>query len=300
MITKQHSHYLKFLAQGYNILLISNRSVKEYDEVKDYFDLGCQRNQTQVELDNLTFTLMNNNIDIVLFDFTDDNDLAQNFYDAILNYNKRIIVIGIVKDNKDSFSLVKKLDHFLIETFTKEELKDKILTTLSVYYTVKSVSMRDIKIQTGSSEISNELDEFFDMYEGSSLFIVDELVELNNALKSGELSLELLSTISSKISEIAVIFDANEEISIASEIFRELALYLDKLDISTIEPSSLHAFNYLCAIIDDTNKTLMDMFVDRLFKDVYIFKDSLKNNINFLEDALSANKEEDESELEFF
>lgn len=300
MITKQHSHYLKFLAQGYNVLLISNRNIEQFNEIQHYFDFASQRSLTQTELDNLTFTLMQNNIDIVMFDFIDNNDLTDNFYEAIENYNDRIVVIGIINDEQDSLKLIKKLDHFLFDSFTKEELKDEVLTILSVYYAIKSVSIRDVKIQTGSLELVDELDEFFDMYEGSSLFIVDELIELNNSLKSGELSVELLQDISAKIDEIANIFESNKEISDVANIFKSLATYLKDLDLATIEPKSLHAFNYLCAIIDDTNTNLMDMFVDRLFKDVYIFEHSLENNIKFMKNALSSVNEDDESELEFF
>jgi hypothetical protein len=43
----------------------------------------------------------------------------------------------------------------------------------------------------------------------------------------------------------------------------------------------------------------MDMFVDRIFKDVYIFEYSLHNNYEFMKNKLSGNSE-DESELEFF
>jgi len=74
---------------------------------------------------------------------------------------------------------------------------------------------------------------------------------------------------------------------------------LNTLDLSLIEPSSLHAFDYLCAIIDDTNAYMMEMFVDRVFKDVYIFQHSFENNLRFMKDAIMLN-ENDESELEFF
>jgi len=45
----------------------------------------------------------------------------------------------------------------------------------------------------------------------------------------------------------------------------------------------------------------MDMFVDRIFRDVYLFKDSLDNNMKFMKSKLEGKSEdEDESELEFF
>ena len=300
MTTKQHSHYLKFLSQGYNILLLSDKNIEYFDNISADFDSANQRNLTQIELDNLTFTLMNNNIDIVLLDFTQSNDLLDSFCESILSYNERIVLLGIVKDDIKSLSDIKKMDEFILESFTLEELKDKIFKILSIYYTVKSISRRDVNIGTGSSELSSDLDEFFDMYEGSSLFIVDELMEMSQALHSGELSPKLISNIADKILEIAHIFNSNEEIKDVYPIFNDFAKFLNGLDLGTIEPSSLHAFDYLAAIIDDTNTNLMDMFVDRLFKDVYIFEHSLENNIKFMKNALTPDTNNDESELEFF
>jgi len=301
MTTKQHSHYLKFLAQGYNILLLSDKSIENFNEITDCFDTANQRNLTQIELDNLTFTLMNNNIDIVLLDLSEKNNLSDAFYEAISSYNKRIVLIGIVDYAVESLHLIKKLDEFIFTDCSIEELKDKIFKILSVYYTIKSVSRRDVNIDTGSSELSNDLDEFFDMYEGSSLFIVDELMEMNHSLRSGELSPELINNIAEKIEEISNIFNSNKEIHDVAPIFNDFAKYLQNLDLATIQPSSFQAFDYLVAIIDDTNTNLMDMFVDRLFKDVYIFEHSLENNIAFMKNALTPNEEEvDESELEFF
>lgn len=300
MTTKQHSHYLKFLSQGYNILLLSDRNIEYFDIISSDFDSANQRNLTQTELDNLTFTLMNNNIDIVLLDLSNNNNLSDSFFESILSYNDRIVIIGIVEDEIESLTTINKLDEFLFKSFTLEELKDKIFKILSIYYTVKSISRRDVNIGTGSAELSSDLDEFFDMYEGSSLFIVDELMEMSLALHSGELSPKLISNIADKILEIAHIFNSNEEIKDVYPIFKDFSNFLKDLNLATIEPSSLHAFDYLAAIIDDTNTNLMDMFVDRLFKDVYIFEHSLENNIKFMKNALSSETNNDESELEFF
>ena len=300
MTTKQHSHYLKYLAQGHNILLLNDKYIEHFDTISTDFDSANQRNLTQTELDNLTITLMNNNIDIVLLDFSEKNNLSNSFYESILAYNNRIVLIGIVKDEMESVEIIKKMDEFLFESFTLEELKDKIFKILSIYYTVKSISRRDVNIVSGSSEITTNLDEFFDMYEGSSLFIVDELMEMNQALHSGELSSELINNISDKILEIANIFNYNDDIKGVSHIFNDFAQYLKNLDLENIKPSSFHAFDYLAAIIDDTNTSLMDMFVDRLFKDVYIFEHSLENNIQFMKNALTPTSQIDESELEFF
>jgi len=303
MITKNHSHYLKFLAQGYNTLLVSSSHYSSYDEATEFFDASIQRNMSNEELDNLSLSLMNNHIDIAVLDFTTDEKLALKFYEKIRVYEARIVVIAILPHaSKESmWKLIDKFDGALFEGFDKYQLKDKLFAQLSLFYTVRSVGRRDVKIDSGLSAMEVSLEEFFDMYEGSSLFIVDELMELNKSLKSGDLNPQLIEKISQKLLEISDNFAKNSEISDLSPIFKDFSEYLIDLDFATIKPESLYAFDYVCAIIDDTNAYIMDMFVDRVFKDTYIVKHSLENNITFMKNSLESTEEsKDESELEFF
>jgi len=301
MITENHSNYLKFLAQGYNTLLVSSKHYSAYDEAAEFFDTSIQRNMMSEELDNLTLSLINNHIDIVILDFTQDETLAMQFYKKIKEYESRIVVIAILSHANitNMYDLIDQFDSILFEGFNIYQLKDKLFTQLSLFYTIKSVGRRDVKIDSGSSEMEYTLEEFFDMYEGSSLFIVDELMALNKSLKSGDLNPQLIEKIAQKLLEISDTFSKNSEISDLSPIFKELSEYLSELDFSMIRPESLYAFDYICAIIDDTNAYIMDMFVDRVFKDTYIIKHSLENNIKFMKNSLES-VDEDESELEFF
>ena len=302
MITKQHSHYLKFLAQGYKTLLISSENYSAYDHVGQYFDLSIQRDLSETELDNAVVTLMNNHIDIVLLDFTTNPTLAASFFEKFQAYESRLVVMGIFQNQslECDKKLFVKLDAMLFKDFEVEQLKGKLFKELSLFYTIKSVSRRDNKIDAGRHETDMSLDEFFDIYEGSSLFIVDELISLNKSLKSGELSSELIRAIVERLLEIADTFGRNPQTADLDNVFKDFALYLKDLDFSKIEPKYLYALDYICAIIDDTNEYIMDMFVDRVFKDTYIVQHSLENNIEFIKNILSTQKSEDKSELEFF
>jgi transcriptional regulator of heat shock response len=301
MITKQHSHYLKFLAKGHNFLLLSDRHFEQFDKITDEFSLGIQRVLNEDELDNLTNTLMQNNLDIVIIDFYTNSELAIKMYQYIRKYNDRVVIIGILNEDKleNVSHLLNKLDGLLFDGFTLEELKDKLFINLSIFYAIKAIGVRDMKIISGSSTSNDELDSFFDMYEGQLLFIVDELIELNKSLKAGELSPDILNTVADKMLSLSEIFSREDKISDVVEVFENFAQFLRSLDLSKIDPSSLHAFDYMCAIIDDTNTYMMEMFVDRVFRDVYIFHHSFDNNLRFMKDAISLN-EEDDSELEFF
>ena len=99
---------------------------------------------------------------------------------------------------------------------------------------------------------------------------------------------------------MANIFSKSEQTSSVTPIYKELATYLRELDLESINPENIKGFSYLSAILQDVSIYLMDMFVDRIFKDVYIFEHSLENNIDFLKNELRGSGEEDAGELEFF
>ncbi len=301
MTTKQHSHYLPFLAQNYNILLFSNKSYREYESIKSFFAGAFQRNMEDAELENVNITLMANKIDIILLDATDDKAQANRFYNAVSEYSHRIVVISIINEpiESDVVDLIKVSDNIVFDTFTSEELKDKFVQVLSVFYTIISIGRREVNLKSGSSDV-NVLGNFLDSYEGSSLFIVDELIELNQRLKAGELSKELLAEIGKKVLEISEIFSKHTLLAGVSPVFKGLGEFLIDLDFSTLKPSGLKGFDYLSEIINDCNKNLMDMFVDRIFQDIYIFEYSLKNNIEFMKNTLFLDETEDNSELDFF
>ena len=301
MTTKQYSHYLPFLAQNYTILFLSNKSNAAYDEAKTFFASGIQRNMQNSELENIAITLMSNKIDIVLLDATEDIAQARKFYDAIHAYNDRIVIISMIHHEiqSDTADIIRISDAVLFENCSYEELKGKLVQILSVFYTIISIGRREVNLKSGSSDVTMLVD-FLDFYQGSSLFIVDELIELNQRLKAGELSKELLSEIGGKILDISEIFSKHTLFVRVAPTFKDLGNFLNKLDFSAIQPNGLKAFDYLSEIIDDLNKNMMDIFVDRIFQDVHVFEDSLQNNIEFMKSNLFSTVDDDESELDFF
>jgi hypothetical protein len=301
MTTKKHSHYLQFLAQNYHILLLSNKNYPVYDKAQKFFASATQRNLLDDELDNLNNTLLKHKIEVVILDATEDAAQAKRFYHALMSYNSRMVVLTIINKsvNADVLDLIEVSDNIVFEECTYEQLKGRLVQTLSVFYAILSIGRRDISIQSGSANVS-ALVNFLDLYEGSSLFIVDDLVELNQRLKAGELSRELLDEIGKKCFEIADIFSKHPLTETASSSFKELGDFLIHLELSSITPTALKAFDYLYEIISDLNKNLMDMFVDRIIQDVYVFEHSLENNIEFMKINLFPGDAPDTSELDFF
>ena len=149
------------------------------------------------------------------------------------------------------------------------------------------------------TENQESIVEFLDTYEGSSLFISDELLEILKELDSGVLSHETLQRVAVELKEVGNIFDAFDNTKSVVPIYKDLANYLNTLDVGEIKAQNIKGFDYLSDILSDVSVYLIDMFVERIFRDVYIFKDSLRNNIEFMKRTLEG-IEDDESELDFF
>ena len=119
------------------------------------------------------------------------------------------------------------------------------------------------------------------------------------AINNGNLSHDFFINISQKLDEVSDVFSKTKETNSVSVVFLELSDYLKKLNLEDIKPKNLQAFDYLSNILSDVSMYLLDMFVDRIFKDVYLFKDSLQNNVEFMKNALEG-VEENEGKLDFF
>lgn len=295
---KTFSKYLPFLASENNILLLSDKSYKEYDGVCELFNDAIHRAMVKEELENINATLSHHLINIVLLDSDCGIEITRKFFDAIKAYDLKILIILIATlDAKNEIMpLIKDADATLFAPFTQEELNDKLFANLGLFYIVRSIGKRDIRLKKSSKQLET-LSVFLDKYEGSSLFIVDELNEISEALKAGELSKELLERIIKIMDDISLIFEKNSEVSSAAPVIKELTSFLNNLEIETLKPSALKAFDYLAATVDDIGHILTDMFVDRIIGDVYVFRDSLKSNIEFMESAFFS--KEDDGDLEF-
>ena len=299
-MSKNYNDYLEFLAAEYNILYIGNESVHVYNKISAYFMSSVKRNIDQAELNNLNLTLSKHNINIVILDTQNcDETLIEDFYKEIRKYDEEISIMLLYnhKKYKEFFEIVPFVDITLNLPIDDKIFYKRVFTLLSTSYAMKSIGRREIVLKRDNVN-EEAIDKFFDVYEGSSLFISDELADIVDALESGVLSKELFDLIALKLIEIEDIFLQTQQTASVAPIFKELAEYLKTLDFNTIEPQNLNAFNYLSDIINDISVYLMDMFVDRIFKDVYVFEHSLKSNIEFMKTTL--NGVEEDSELDFF
>ncbi len=146
------------------------------------------------------------------------------------------------------------------------------------------------------------IDEFLDKYSGSIMFINDDLNENLEKLKDLDISKETFKSLSTNLTQLALVFQKDKKLEHISELFLEFGQFLEHLDFEMIEPANYSAFDLLTTIIEDLRMYINNMFVSKILKDVYIFEDSMQNNINYFEAKLFGFEidEDDDEDLEFF
>ncbi|NQY93266.1 MAG: hypothetical protein HRT43_03790, partial [Campylobacteraceae bacterium] len=207
-----------------------------------------------------------------------------------------IIIILVLESHNfgKHIDTINKVDFVLTDPFTKEELLKKLFASLSENAMIKTT----VKVQNEKTE---NVEVFLDTFEGEILFLNEELKDYITQFDNGELSHELLCEVAEKMKEVAVVFSRHNYTKRVSPIFTQFAAYLDLLDIQKVNIENIEGFIFLARIIDDIQNYLFEYFVSRIFVDVYVFEDSLKNSIKFMQDRLeTTDTSHDHSELNFF
>jgi len=289
-----YEKYLQFLAVEHTLVYVGDRSFELYDKISDSF-FSSQKIDANAKNLDIIYEL---NPTLVIINIIDEG-LANTFVDHLKKNNKNMLIFLLFdyENNQNILKTVSLADvvaHYLIEdgVFYK-----KLFGLLSLKYALKSIKRRALMFRHNNIKNENTLSEFFDIYEGSSLFLSDDLNQKIDELKAGKLSSDFLSEIVGLLKNIADIFSKKEELLPAVGVFEELISFLDDIDINTIEPKNLQGFTYLAEILYDIQIYMLDIFVDRIFKDVRLFKNSLKSNIIFMKNIFLG--QNNEGKLEF-
>ncbi|WP_456323915.1 hypothetical protein [Hydrogenimonas sp.] len=298
---RDYSIYLQFLASKFNVLYIGKESEDIYDETAACFMSSSKVDINSHILQKTEAILTKRHIKIVVIDVKDNNELAIDFYERIKAFDDEILILLMFnpKEYKKLFTIVPLVDATVSYPVDRNIFHKRLFTLLSSYYAMNSIGRREIVLKQDNVVQEESIDRFFDTYEGSSLFIADDLIEMVNALKAGNISHQFMVNIAEQLDKVADIFSKAEQTKSVTSIYEDLASYLRDLDLEAIEPQNLKGFTYLSEILSDVSVYLMDMFVDRIFKDVYVFEYSLKNNIEFMQNQLQGTKEES-GEIDFF
>jgi len=142
-------------------------------------------------------------------------------------------------------------------------------------------------------------EEFLDTYEGEIMFVCEDLGDFVDAIDKKMIDRALLNEISQKVEEVSEVFLSSTYTQHVAPIFLELANFLKVCEVENYSVEH-EGYIYLARIVEDMKMYVDEYFVQRQFSDVYVFQDSLKNSIEFMERAFAGEKEEDLSEVEFF
>ncbi len=301
-MSKDYSKYLRVLAAEHNILYIGKDSEEVYDKTSSYFKTSSKIDINEKMLEKITSTLIKRHITVVVIDVQNNNELSVDFYKKIRAFNEEIPILLMFnpKEYRKLFEIVPLVDATVSYPIDRDIFHKKLFTVLSQIYTINSIGQREIVLQEKNTiEEVSSIDIFFDKYEGSSLFIADDLKDIVDALNAGNLTHPFLSNIAQRLDDVAEIFSKAEQTRSVTPIYEDLASYLRGLDLEKIEPQNLKGFSYLTDILNDVSAYLMNMFVDRIFKDVQLFEYSLQDNIKFMKNQLQGS-ENSEGEVDFF
>jgi len=301
-MSKDYSKYIQFLAAEYNVLYVGKESIDVFDTIESYFKSSSKIEMSSALLEQFTSTLSKCHINLVIFDVEDNNEMVFDFYNIVQSFDENILVLLMFnpKEYRKVFDVVPLVDATLSYPFSDALFYKRLFMLLSSEYALRSIGRREVVLKNSKDINEDALDEFFDIYEGSSLFIADELAGMAAALNDGNLSKNFLINIANKLEEVADIFSKTAKTEQITPIYKELAEYLRSIDLSSLEASTLKGFDSLAEILNDISVYLMDMFVDRIFKDVNIYKDSLQSNIDYMKSIFDDGCEEESGELDFF
>lgn len=293
--------YLQLLADDKNLIIYSNDSINAYAEIFDKFHTFTTMTISDYTINNISSTLIENRIDIVIvFDCAN----AQKNKQLITNikaYNSNIDIIFIAKQISPELTQdLNGVDSVLFSPVSLDHLWRACFGVLSSLYTLKNIANTEKSITKIQKPINkDDFEEFLDTWEGKIMFLSQDIDELVSKLDSGELSNELILECAKKIDEVEEIFRTRSYTKKIAPIFSEFSGYLKFLKVEAIDSKNIEGFEYLARIMEDINVYIVEYFVDRIFKDVYVFQDSLLSNINFMENKLVGSTE-DNSELHFF
>lgn len=299
-MSKKANKYLEYLANSEKLLYIGKENIPTVLNDVEAFSEIVRVTSNETVLDDINMILLKHEIHVVILDAQDNNKNCISFYKKIDTFDENILIMLMI-DPQNCASMIElfpKVDMIVSNGIDEELLEKKLFNLLSPIYTKNCLLSETMK--THKHELEKEsISEFLDTYEGSSLFISDELLTILKELDSGVLSKNTLMKIVEELNEVADIFNAIEKTRSVVPIYKELASFLKELDLDTIEAKNIKGFEFLSDILSDIGVYLIDMFVERIFNDVYVFKDSLKNNIDYMKNSING-VEENDGELDFF
>lgn len=303
-----------FLDEFFSLIKVAgdgNEAWKVYRQ--EHFDLVI----SDIEMPNTNGVMLSkgikarnqNQVIIISSAYTDEKYLVELINIGIDGFLKKPVNIDeLYKTIIKALTLVQlrsEVSRVKFKTITQEITQKKIPITKSPYQ--KAVEQKE------TNEVKTSVKEFMDKIKAQDPESYDFLIKqketlfdiLNDMVDNYELfgyrnykdieSYELLMSNIFKLYSTLEFFDKVQKTAV--EILR-LANILKDIDIDNLSEEQLEAFDILEFLLNDIKQYILDMFIEENVQDINYFHDSLKENIQTFQDALSQ-IEDDDDEIEF-
>jgi DNA-binding response OmpR family regulator len=328
---------LKSLAKGKKLLLVED-DIKTRDVLKGFLDeyfslikVASDGNEawkiyrqehfdlviSDIEMPNTNGVMLSkgikarnpNQVIVISSAYTDEKYLVELINIGIDGFLKKPVNIDeLYKTINKALTLVQlrsEVNRVKFKTITQEITKKQIPITKSPYQ--KAVEKKETQeVKTSVKEFMEKIKvqdpDSYDFLEKQKETLFDIL---NDMADNYELfsyknyndvdSYELLIASIFKLYSTLEFFDKVQKT--ATQIFN-LGNILQDIEIENLNEEQLEAFDILEFLINDIKQYILDMFIEENVQDINYFHDSLKENIQTFQDALSQ-IEDDDDEIEF-
>jgi hypothetical protein len=297
---KHNNEYFKYVVSSNNLLIFGDEPLKEYNDIFHSFYHFIYQEMTPFNLENLSSTVNEFNIDTIIITANKNKDKLHNI---LINIQENKIIHIILLYNPETLecseNLVNISDSVFTKNISKENLKYKIYNAINDR--VASIHINSAMETTGKSESKRK--RYRDAFDTEVMFIGEELRDISSAINSGDISTEIFDKLEQNISKVSFIINGHLMSSrTIKKLINDLDDYFKNFNLEDIDISTIEGFEHLSNMILDMAVFLDKYFILRQMDDVQVVEDSLSNSFKYVKLVFAGlqDSDDDESEMEFF
>jgi len=294
--------YFKYVVANSSLLIFGDYSLDKYSNVFSNFSSFVFQENTDFNIDNLSSTINEFNIDIIIITADQDKEkLYDKLIDIISHKTIHLILCHNPKKIDCSENLINIIDTVFTQNISLDNLKYKIYNVLNDR--VASVHIDSLMETNTKNNHLNTRTRYRDTFDTEIMFICEELRQISNAINAGDLSKEVFNKLELNISKVSFIINGHLMSSkTIKDLVNTLDYYFKNFDLEEIDISSLDGFVHLSNMINDIAIFLDKYFITREMDKIYVIEDSLANSFEYVKSVFEGKNDQDDdaSEMEFF
>jgi len=254
-------------------------------KISNYFASKTVIELNEKVADDIHTIISQNHINMVILDVGTDEFLAVKIYDEIKKIDDEISILALF--NFESYEkIVRKMpriDGYLFYPIGEDMFYRKVFMILGRIYLYNLLSVNQEYAKPDAIEDGKD---FFDAYKERMLFVADDLAYDSVRFKHKELSDELLSATIDNLHKVVLVFNRNSATVTVADTLSHFVDFLSELELNSIHPKNLHAFEYLADILNEIGVYLNQFFIEKTIRGIETLNSSIKNNIEFMKKTL--------------